>query len=428
MRVSVPVSPTNAMVTDERGAVAVFVAVTSLVFFAMLALAVDIGSVVVLRRNLVRAADSAALAAAQSCATRAPEQAETQADHYATANQSDASGGITVSTGCGTAEGSVTVEYSAVSELQIAGGLLDIDDPTIDATATAIWGPAGGGTAVPPIALMIDGSGEVPCDPSPATCGFWQNNNDSGFSGGSVWGLMNLDTWGGQNNSSNCGPAGVPEIEEFITNSPALTIIDNPTSVCIAHGHRTNVWFDALTGIIGQVRDFSLYSGEAATDSDRYPVVALVRMRIVDVLEGDDPAAVGVEGITDAECSVTLDFNLTETLDLDTIPDCDRAADEPFTNLEITARQRGETMSFTSPPDYLLNPLTNEITWMTLPEDNVTVSFTWSRDGEPGACGIHAPDPNGVCLVLSHIPSVGGSNPGGGAGVNGALQAIRLDS
>ena len=414
---------------DERGAVAVFVAVTSLVFFGMLALAVDIGTVVVLRRNLVRAADAAALAAAQSCATRAPAQAESQADNYATANQSDAAGGITESEGCGTAEGSVTVEYSAVSELQIAGGLLDIDDPTIDATATAIWGPAGGGTAVPPIALMVDGSGEVPCDPSPATCGFWQNNNDSGFGSSNVWGLMNLDTWGGQTNASNCGPAGVPEIEEYITNSPALTIIDNPTGVCIASGHRTTVWFDALTGIIGQVRDFSLYSGEAATDSDRYPVVALVRMRIVDVLRGDDPAAVGVEGITDAECSVTLDFNLTETLDLDTqVPRCGRAADEPYTNLEITNRERGETMSYTSPPHYLLDPTTNVITWTSLPRDNVTVSFTWSRDGEPGACGIHPPDPNGICLVLEHIPSVGGSNPGGGAGINGALQAIRLDA
>ena len=420
------VNPTG----DERGAVAVFVAVTSLVFFAMLALAVDIGSVVVLRRNLVRAADAAALAAAQSCATRAPAQAESQADHYATANQPDAAGGITDATGCGTAEGSVTVEYSAVSELEIAGGLLDIDDPTIDARATAIWGPAGGGTAVPPIALMVDGSGEVPCAPSPATCGFWQDNDDSGFANSSVWGLMNLDTWGSaQDNSSSCGPAGVPEIEGFITDSPDLTIIDNPTMVCIAHGHRTNLWFNALTGIIGQVRDFSLYSGEAAADSDRYPVVALVRMKIVDVLAGNDPDAVGVVGITDASCSVTLNFNTTETLDLDTqVPGCQRAQEEPFANLEITGKEGGESMSFTSPPHYLLDTATNTVTWTGLPEDDVTVTFTWSRDGEPGACGIHSPDPNGVCLVLSHIPSVGGSNPGGGAGVNGALQAIRLDS
>ena len=418
------------VVADERGAVAVFVAVTSLVFFAMLALAVDVGSVVVLRRNLVRAADAAALAAAQSCATRQPAQAEAQADHFANANQSDAVGGITESSGCGEAEGSVTVEYSAVSELQIAGGLLDIDDPTIDATAVAIWGPAGGGTAVPPIALMVDSSGEVPCDPSPATCGFWQNNNDSGFDSSSVWGLMNLDTWGSaQDNSSNCGPSGVPEIEEFITNSPDLTIVDNPTMVCIAHGHRTNLWFAALTGIIGQVRDFSLYSGEAATDSDRYPVVALARMKIVDVLAGNDPAAVGVVGITDETCSVTLDFNTLETVDLDTqVPGCGRADDEAFTNLQITGRQGGTLMSYASPTHYLLDPVTDVVTWTGLPEERVTVSFTWSREGESGACGIHAPDPNGICLVLSHIPSVAGSNPGGGASINGALQAIRLDA
>ncbi len=419
------------VIGDERGVAAIFVAVTSLVFFGMLALAVDIGSVVVLRRNLVRAADAAVLAAAQSCATRSPAQAESQADHYATANQADAAGGITDTTGCGTAEGSVTVEYSAVSELKIAGGLLDIEDPSIEARATAIWGAAGGGTAVPPIALMVDGSGEVPCDPSPALCGFWQNNNDSGFDNSSVWGLMNLDTWGqAQTNSSNCGSSGTPEIRDYIENSPDHTIVDNPTLVCIAHGHRTNVWFTSLAGIIGQVRDFPLYPATADLGGiDRYPVVALARMRIVDVLAGNDPAAVGVVGITDAECSVTLNLNVTETLDLDTqVPGCERATDEPFTNLEITTRQRGETMNFTSPPHYVLDPSTNVITWTGLPEDDVTVSFTWSRDGESGACGIHAPDSNGICLVLQHIQSVGGSNPGGGAPVNGALQAIRLDS
>jgi hypothetical protein len=241
---------------------------------------------------------------------------------------------------------------------------------------------------------------------------------------------MNLDTWGqAQNGSSPCGPSGTPEIRNFIANSPDLTILENPTMVCVAHGHRTNVWFTSLTGIIGQIRDFSLYSPTGVSDDGRYPVIALARMRIADVLVGNDPVAIGTGGITDAECSVTLNFNLTETLDLDTqVPGCERTADEPFSNLEISAKEGGKQMSFTSPLHYLLDPSTNVITWTGPPQDDVTVTFTWSREGESGMCGIQAPDPNGICLVLEHIPSVGGSNPGGGAAVNGALSAVRLDS
>ena len=52
----------------EEGAVAVIVALVLLVFIAAVALAVDVGGLMLHRRGLVNSSDAAALSAARTCA------------------------------------------------------------------------------------------------------------------------------------------------------------------------------------------------------------------------------------------------------------------------------------------------------------------------------------------------------------------------
>jgi len=54
--------------SEERGAVLVIVALSLLFLFGMLVLVVDLGHMIAVKREMVRAADAAALAAAQECA------------------------------------------------------------------------------------------------------------------------------------------------------------------------------------------------------------------------------------------------------------------------------------------------------------------------------------------------------------------------
>ena len=101
---------------DERGAVAVIVALCMIAIFAMVVLTIDVGGLLLERRSMVNAADAAALAAAQTCANQADTtDPEDQADEFATQNVTDlpADGidNITDIVGCKTTSGHVTVHY-----------------------------------------------------------------------------------------------------------------------------------------------------------------------------------------------------------------------------------------------------------------------------------------------------------------------------
>ena len=89
MRVTRRIDP-----NDDRGVSAVIVAVALVAIFAMVVLVVDAGALLVKRRAMVRAADAAALAAAQTC-LRDDGSAEAEADTFAALNVSSAvAGGI----------------------------------------------------------------------------------------------------------------------------------------------------------------------------------------------------------------------------------------------------------------------------------------------------------------------------------------------
>lgn len=141
--------------TDERGAVAIIVAVAMVVVLGFTAVAIDLGRLQVERAQLQNGADAAALAAAQTCAasTCTPATATTVATTYSNANALDGASSAVASLPTPT---SVRVETTVKDAATGAGSLatvfapvLGIDSLEAGARATASWGsPAAGEAAL----------------------------------------------------------------------------------------------------------------------------------------------------------------------------------------------------------------------------------------------------------------------------------------
>jgi hypothetical protein len=132
---------------DEGGTVVLMVALSLVALIGMLVLTFDLGSLVARKRTMVTASDSAALAAARSCAGLPPVVApEAAADALASANAgAGITGGITAAENCGVPTnpakvmGSVTVNYAKTFELYFAP-LLGVNDATVRSDGSAVWG------------------------------------------------------------------------------------------------------------------------------------------------------------------------------------------------------------------------------------------------------------------------------------------------
>lgn len=146
---------------DEEGAVAVVVAILSIVIFGFGAIAVDAGQLYQEKRELQNGADAAALAAALDCAdpvtavTCVATSAELNGriDEYANANANDGASEAWVE------ELNLTDAYITVGTETISGGngflthwlagVLGQPTNTVRAMATAAWGTMGGGAGLP---------------------------------------------------------------------------------------------------------------------------------------------------------------------------------------------------------------------------------------------------------------------------------------
>jgi len=187
---------------DEKGATLVIVALSLVLIFTLVALAVDVGFSLVRHRGLVNAADAAALAAAESLATNDTTDiscdfgttiAEHQACSLAKANDADAQPdganwfvlepgipGI-VCTNCGR----VTVKLQAPQQQFFAPIFGGSSSEIVHTEATAIYGPAIS-SLVPPIMveprLGWDPDHLVTCDFTTLVvgekCNFWFDQLD----------------------------------------------------------------------------------------------------------------------------------------------------------------------------------------------------------------------------------------------------------
>ena len=308
---------------DERGAVAVMVGLAMVVLLGMLALTLDLGRAVGVRRDMVNAADAAALAAAQECAlNRGPAAATSAANETASLNDTAATlAAIDIDPECAPGALSttdpklVTVTYSRVLDYYVAP-ILGFDDVTIRTTATAIWGAARKASA--PIPLRINLSSLINCgiraDGSyPVTCYLVFDNQDAAgaandwswlyFGGpdGSGWDTTSCTSQaGGSNDPGYFLGGGV-----FDPNAPEAGLLNDPppTYVCAYSGNAQDVVFDLisregdlLTFPVVDTENFDVI-GQGANLA--WPVVAFWSLKLVSVYEQQ-----GGSGNWPAECPI----------------------------------------------------------------------------------------------------------------------------
>jgi Flp pilus assembly protein TadG len=188
---------------DEGGAVLLIVAIALLAVAGMLVLVVDLGSLVSTRRTAVKAADAAALAAAQSCFDGDAAGAPVAAQQLGLANMDNSGASLSGTTstiiaqeGCGTSRdyGYVTVRVTTNQDLFFAP-IIGVDSHGISAEATASWGMVVG----PPVPVMASIGGpnafsscDVP-DPTPGQTCYVLMDND--HNGGGQFGFLSLTHW-----------------------------------------------------------------------------------------------------------------------------------------------------------------------------------------------------------------------------------------
>jgi hypothetical protein len=441
---------------DEEGVTVLIVALSMAVLFGMVVLAVDLGALIVKHRGLVNANDSAALAAADSFARNESEAAATQADRFALENLPDAEHdtdwwtvvqGLQTS-GCDPSTcGSVRVKYQAGQALFFAPALGLSDNVTAHGSATAIWGPAGGGQPFP-VTIHFDWLSQcgVPSGEPELPCGFWldgRGNDDGGDNDeDSDWAWTNLDRWDVEADES-CPDVSRSDLRDWIEGREVpvvrLNLPPDPTFVCTSSG-RASRHFSDLRAQEGKFKMFPVQdaAGEFAVPGqagDKYEVVGFTSLRVEEVLRGDDPAATGRRGGT-FDCSWEhIDFEIGFPVYLDDPnqpcpwEDLHYPGDpgKPFPAIRKGQEEYdGEVIGRCSGLDYCYDPATSAITWQ-LPEplENATVEWQYVVPDTEGACGVRDPDRNAVCLVASWQGyRTGGINPG--VGIDFGLRAVRL--
>jgi hypothetical protein len=416
---------------DERGATIALVAICLMAFMGMVVLVVDVGGLLTLRRRLVTAADSATLAAAQSCAKMNAVEAPGKADELATANVTDAERDLYTHEGCGTgSSGEVTTRYHSIRSLTFAPVIGGPAERQVAAQASAIWGPAGGASPVP-IEFSVTPIGELPCAHQDVgtECAYWHDNStDFGLNDSSSWGFMNLAAWGVDPDAS-CPNSGASDRAKWIEGSPKIQtrIESSPAYVCIDSGHSSSSWYEALRNQIGKIKFFPINDPDQmilASGKEKYAVVGFTALRVDQVLKGDDSAAVGTAGGS-GRCTGTHSFIPNEEFDLDLLG-CYTTEPDLITDLKLSKKSGNSTIVFQPGLDYTFDAEMRVVTWNANAIQDVAVAFDWSATGTPGKCGIRKPDPNAVCLVVSWQGiQVGGSLPDAGNPDFG-LRAVRL--
>jgi Flp pilus assembly protein TadG len=445
--------------SSDDGVTLVIVAICLVAIFAMVALTVDVGGLLVRRRAMVAASDAASLAAAQSCfrGQALAGDPETKADELAHANvdaiQSSSGGIVTAETaGCnGSSKGHVTVQYLTNYPLFFASVLGLAKSGTVTTKATAAWGPLAGGYAIPIVLQsgQLQGVCKVPDGAKIGDlCAFWYDNNDT--LGDANWGFMNLDLWNvapsqncfnaGSSSRSGWIAGGYPDLRNLNGTPPGTS----PTYVCNDTGHSSADWSD-LNGEVGKVKIFPVNDCAGQLDTsgsvapcpatpDKYDIIGFTSLLIKNVYKGDDPAAIGSAGLSGSGCTKSaMKIAAGQSVSLNTIlsggtnvsGSCPSSAPDniPFAGVHVYRDlKKGGTEyvkcapGFTTGCDYVYDESTHTISWIKASSTNKKVVFDWSFNGTAGACGVHQSDPNAICLVTEWRGFTTGPGPvGGGA-------------
>ncbi len=239
---------------QERGAVAVMVALSLVVLLGMLALVIDFGRAVGVRREMVNAADAAALAAAQRCALNQGAAAATAAANETATTNVPGAGlvGIVFDPSCRaglTVSGpkTVTVTYTTTVDYFVAP-ILGFDSGTVTTSATATWAAPG----VVPItvnSLPLQLCPEAVEGEDPVECTFSYPKDEYE---NPRWGILDLSRWGEPPGSATGSECRVPasEIRDIIDGDITYTLSDLrplPGYDCMDNGLQFTNW-DSLVG------------------------------------------------------------------------------------------------------------------------------------------------------------------------------------
>lgn len=422
----------------EDGAAVLIVVLGIVAIFGMVVLTIDVGGLMWKRRMMVRASDAGALAAAQSCALSDPVEvslASARADEYASANVSDAvraagSDGYHVGpTGgeCGAAPtGWVKVRYLSPFEFIFAPLFGAPQQRDVSAEAVALWGPAGGAGAVP---LELPLSGVLPCIEGEPCNFWWDNSADFDLTDSSNWGWLGLEPeqWPSSPDTNdpdrNCPAVANSDTSGWLLGGGLQVRLQGvPTYVCVDSGRggaaESSQLFSALLSLADDpdktwyipVNDPDRMPTELTPGKAKYAIVGFVGMKVLDILEGDDPAAAGTPALG-GHCSTTEQMTTGGTLDLialggggcpnGTVPDSitGLVAQKGGGKNSTTFVGCPDTISDTTGCDYLFDG--EVVTWLAPNENGVKFEFDWTRAGTEGACGMHDPDPNAFCVLMT---------------------------
>jgi hypothetical protein len=233
---------------EEGGAVLVLVAL-GLVFFilGMLALTVDLGRAVGVKRDMVNAADAAALAAAQQCAlgngsvaaqSAALETAELNGAQTQVSLQFVPAGACPPGDPPSAGQKFVTVRYGTLVDYFVAP-VLGFDNINVTASATALWTVPG----IVPITVNVvplqDCNTEDPVPGEPCDITYPKDTLQN-----PRWGILDLELWGDA--SASFCPVPNSEVVDII-HEGGWPEPETPAWDCVDNGAQFNSW-DELAG------------------------------------------------------------------------------------------------------------------------------------------------------------------------------------
>jgi Flp pilus assembly protein TadG len=469
----------NRLHREDSGVVAVLVALLLVVLMAAVAITVDVGGLMLRRREMVNGADAGALAAAQSCgdASGTFGDPESMADQYAAKNvpvsDNGISGGIIMGTdpvsgqpwtvGCtpagSSSSGHVTVRYTSAQSLYFAPVLGFHSTSDVTTQATASWGGAGGGSPVPLVFSNLESTDaynkcKIPDQSFKGQiCYVWYSNHHLT---GSSFGYLNFNDWRTadttQTHNCNNNYDLTPELlGGGVTNLPDLNY-PNPTWVCAFSGNTNTDWNqfqDYVRTNCSQghcvERDFPV-SGPTPNGTDpvgtfgdpvnNYDVIGFTHLQLVDVYNGAE--ATGIDAVPAQ--SGTCDTKNSSLMNpgLHTWSEFGNSAGCPGNVVpdSVTVQQLGGLVggsACTTPGTGYVNLNAGGFQLCAALPKNSPVKFTWTKDAVPpqaGQCGLEPPDIQNLggdihCIKVRWLGvHFGGRAPGRGANFGNVAEEL----
>ena len=425
----------------DEGAVAVIVALVLLVFVAAVALAVDVGGLMLHRRGLVNSSDAAALSAARTCARGGFDShgtPESAADHQAMANSNITVGeaaatNILFMSTCGNESGHVTVGYTSDQELFFAPVIGFNHESPVHTEATASWGLGSNN----PVPLVLSSQLVSTCPKPPPTgtntvgqapCGTWYDN-DTLNNGNFGFLSLNPQGWNVPANS-NCagGNAGSSEIGDWVSGAQPVSVALNwtePTYVCNIGGFKgqSHPWNELeILAQTDAVRDFPItWDGpgspccgapsqgylDAGGKIEKYDVIGFAAIKIIDVFRSQQAQGNPAQNYT---CDGKVKNNTT-------IPgtpggtfytwaslasringgQCQLPPTTPDSVVSVTLD------SFVQPTDFTYT--TSGVTLFRTLAEKTPVNFVLHMNATPGPCGPAPSDSSAKCVITQWMGS-----------------------